>query len=74
MIQEFGVHNQTPHEITLDFLGDLVPVFNEYNRGFALWNLEGSFGIINSGRTDCNYESYEGDLLDRKMLDILKGQ
>ena len=72
MIQEFGVHNQTPHSVTLAFLGDLVPVFREYNLGYALWNLEGSFGIINSGRTDCNYESYEGELLDREMMDILK--
>lgn len=72
MIQEFGVHNQTPHAVTLAFLSDLVRVFTEYNKGYALWNLEGSFGIINSGRTDCNYESYEGELLDREMLDIIK--
>jgi aryl-phospho-beta-D-glucosidase BglC (GH1 family) len=71
MIQEFGVHNQTPHTVTLAFLSDLVPVFKEHNRGYALWNLEGSFGILNSGRTDCNYESYEGELLDREMLNIL---
>jgi len=71
MIQEFGVHNQTPHLVTIAFLSDLVPVFKEFNRGYALWNLEGSFGIINSGRTDCNYEFYEGELLDREMLNIL---
>jgi hypothetical protein len=73
MIQEFGVHNQTPHTITLDYLSDVVPIFHEYNIGYALWNLEGSFGIINSGRTDCNYESYRGKSLDRQMLEILKG-
>jgi len=72
MIQEFGVHNQTPHAVTLAYLSDVVPIFTEYNVGYALWNLEGSFGIINSDRADCNYESYQGKLLDRQMLDILK--
>jgi hypothetical protein len=72
MIQEFGVHNQTPHDVTLSFLGDLVPIFKAFNVGYALWNMEGSFGILNSGRTDCNYESYEGKLLDREMLEIIK--
>ncbi|MBR9999118.1 MAG: cellulase family glycosylhydrolase [Cyclobacteriaceae bacterium] len=72
MIQEFGVHNQTPHDVTLAFLSDLVLIFNEFDAGYALWNLEGSFGILNSDRGDCNYESYQGELLDRDMLDILK--
>ncbi len=71
MVQEFGVHNQTSHQVTLDYLGDVVPIFNEFNIGYALWNLEGSFGIMNSNRPDCNYESYQGELLDRQMLNIL---
>jgi aryl-phospho-beta-D-glucosidase BglC (GH1 family) len=72
MIQEFGVHNQTPHSVTLAFLSDLVPIFRKFKLGYALWNFEGSFGIINSGRSDCNYETYEGVLLDREMLEILR--
>jgi hypothetical protein len=72
MIQEFGVHNQTPYDVMLKFLGDLVPIFNEFQVGYALWNMEGSFGILNSGRTDCDYESYNGKLLDREMLEIVK--
>ncbi len=73
MVQEFGVHNQTPHDVTLAFLSDLVPVFRQYDIGYALWNLEGSLGIINSGRDDVQYESYRGKLLDSQMLDILQG-
>lgn len=72
MIQEFGVHNQTPHDVTLAFLGDEVPVFKKFNVGYALWNLSGSFGILNSDRADCNYESYEGQLLDHQMLNIVE--
>lgn len=71
MIQEFGVHNQTPHDVTIAFLTDLSRFFREYEMGWALWNLTGSFGIFNSGRTDCSYETYEGFKLDRAMLDAL---
>lgn len=72
MIQEFGVHNKTPHEVTLAYLTDVVPIFKDYSLGYAMWNLSGSLGIINSGRDDCPYESYRGKLLDGKMLEILR--
>ncbi len=71
MVQEFGVHNQTPHKVTVDFLADLSAFFRENNLGWALWNLTGSFGILNSDRTDCTYETYQGYKLDRQMLDAL---
>jgi hypothetical protein len=71
MVQEFGVHNQTPHKVTVDFLTDLSAFFRQNNLGWALWNLTGSFGILNSDRTDCTYEMYQGYKLDRKMLDAL---
>jgi aryl-phospho-beta-D-glucosidase BglC (GH1 family) len=71
MIQEFGVHNQTPHDVTIAFLTDLSRFFREYEMGWALWNLTGSFGIFNSSRTDCSYETYQGYKLDRAMLDAL---
>lgn len=71
MVQEFGVHNQTPHKVSVDFLADLSSFFRENNLGWALWNLSGSFGILNSERADCTYETYQGYKLDRQMLDAL---
>jgi aryl-phospho-beta-D-glucosidase BglC (GH1 family) len=71
MVQEFGVHNQTPHKVAVDFLTDLSAFFRENNLGWALWNLTGSFGIMNSSRADCAYENYQGYYLDREMLDAL---
>ena len=59
MVQEFGVHNQTPHKVSVAFLTDLSAFFRQNNLGWALWNLTGSFGIMNSDRTDCTYESYQ---------------
>ena len=71
MVQEFGVHNETPHKVAVDFLADLSSFFRENNLGWALWNLTGSFGILNSSRSDCPYEYYQGYQLDRDMLDAL---
>ena len=71
MVQEFGVHNKTPHNVTVAFLDDLSNLFFENNVGWALWNLNGSFGILNSDRPDCNYEFYNGFNLDREMYESL---
>jgi aryl-phospho-beta-D-glucosidase BglC (GH1 family) len=71
MVQEFGVHNKTPHATSVAFLTDLSRFFRDQNMGWALWNLTGSFGILNSGRTDCKYEAWQGYSLDRAMLEAL---
>jgi len=72
MIQEFAVHNQTPYNVTLAYLTDVVAVFNKSKVGYAMWNLIGSMGIINSERADCVYEPYKGQLLDRQMTTIMQ--
>jgi aryl-phospho-beta-D-glucosidase BglC (GH1 family) len=71
MVQEFGVYNKTPHAVTIAFLTDLAAFFRANNIGWALWNFTGSFGILDSDRSDCDYESFEGHELDRDMLDAL---
>jgi aryl-phospho-beta-D-glucosidase BglC (GH1 family) len=71
MVQEFGVYNKTPYDVTIAFLSDLVKLFSENQIGWALWNFSGSFGILDSDRSDCTYEPYEGSLLDREMLETL---
>ena len=71
-VGEFGAHNQTPHEVTLRWLTELLSVFKELGIGWALWNMSGSFGIMDSGRKDVAYEDFHGHKLDRKMLDILQ--
>lgn len=72
MVQEFGVYNKTPHEVTIGFLNDLSKFFHDNNIGWALWNFSGSFGILNSDRADVQYETYNGTYkLDREMLNAL---
>ena len=71
MAGEFGVWKKTPHTITLAFLEDYLALWKERKMGWALWNLRGEFGILDSNREDVQYEDYKGHKLDRKMLDLL---
>jgi endoglucanase len=36
-----------------------------------MWNLRGTFGIVDSQRADVVYENFRGHKLDRKMLELL---
>jgi aryl-phospho-beta-D-glucosidase BglC (GH1 family) len=71
MVGEFGAHNQTPHDITLAWLEDCLKLWKDNGWGWAMWNLTGSFGVLDSGRADVAYEEFHGHQLDRKMLDLL---
>jgi hypothetical protein len=72
MVGEFGSHNQTPHDVVLRWMEDCLKNWKEAGWGWALWNLQGPFGILDSGRKDVAYEDFEGHKLDRKMLDLLR--
>ncbi|HOW40472.1 MAG TPA: cellulase family glycosylhydrolase [Bacteroidales bacterium] len=72
MVQEFGVYNKTPHKVSVDYLNDVVSIFNSHHIGYSMWNMIGTMGIINSGRTDCDYENYRGKSLDRQMTEIIR--
>jgi hypothetical protein len=50
----------------------VLGILNENKIGFALWEFIGDFGVINSGRTDVAYEDWQGQKLDRKLLELLK--
>ena len=69
--REFGCYNQTPHDVVLAWLEDCLYNWKKANFGWALWQLRGAFGILDSGRKDVEYENFHGHQLDRKMLDLL---
>ena len=69
---EFGVWKMTPHDIVLDIFEDYLYLWKERNMGWALWNLRGSIGVLDSERDDVEYENFRGHKLDRKMLDLLQ--
>ncbi len=71
-VGEWGSYNHTPHDVTLRWMEDCLKNWQEAGFGWALWNFRGSFGILDSGRKDTDYEEFRGHQLDRKMLDLLQ--
>ncbi len=70
---EIGCYNRTPHPVTLAWLDDALGFFTENGIGFALWQLEGNYGLVNSGRDDVDYLTMpDGRLLDQEMLKLLE--
>lgn len=71
---ECGCYNQTPHDVFLAWFSDVLDIFTENGIGFALWEFSGSFGVLDSGREDVDYEDWYGHKLDRKLLELLRKQ
>ena len=68
---ECGCWNKTPHDVFLAWFGDVLSILSTNGIGFALWEFAGSFGILDSDRTDVTYEDWHGHKLDRKLLNLL---
>jgi endoglucanase len=71
-VGEWGAFNKTPHEVVMLWMKDSLELWKSNNWGWSLWNLHGSFGVLNSGRADVKYERFKGHLLDREMLELLQ--
>ncbi len=71
-VGEWGAFNQTPHKVALAWMKDQLDLWKEAGWGWALWNLRGSFGVLDSGRADVAYEEFRGHKLDRAMLEVLR--
>jgi endoglucanase len=71
-VGEWGAYNRTPHAVVLAWARDCLALWKEAGWGWALWNLRGSFGILDSDRKDVAYEDFRGHKLDRAFLDLLR--
>jgi endoglucanase len=69
---EGGAFAHTPHEVVLAWLADVLDILTSNGIGYALWNLRGEFGILDSHRSDVAYEDWHGHLLDRELLNLLQ--
>jgi len=69
---EWGCYNKTPHAVVLAWMKDVGELVKAEGWGWALWNLRGAFGLVDSKRQDVDYEDFRGHGLDRTMLDLLK--
>lgn len=72
MVGEFGAYDRTPHNVVMPWMKDCLENWRKAGWGWALWNFRGSFGVMDSGRDDVQYEDFEGHKLDREMLSLLQ--
>ena len=71
---EIGCNKYTPSRVAYEWFSDTLDLINELRSGWALWNFRGSFGILDSGRSDTKYESWHGHQLDITLLNLLKSK
>jgi len=71
-VGEWGAYKHTPHTAALAWMRDWLELWRQAGWGWALWNLRGPFGILDSERKDVAYENFRGHALDRKMLELLR--
>lgn len=71
-VGEWGCYNKTPHPIALAWMKAWLEEWKQSGFGWALWNFRGSFGVLDSGRSDVKYEDWRGHKLDREMLALLQ--
>jgi len=70
-VGEWGCYSRTPHAACLAWMSDMLELWREAGWGWAMWNLRGDFGVMDSQRSDVKYENFQGHLLDRRMLELL---
>lgn len=71
-VGEWGCYTKTPHDVMLAWMSDLLALWKQVGWGWAMWNLRGGFGVVDSEREDVNYEDFRGHKLDRRLLELLK--
>jgi aryl-phospho-beta-D-glucosidase BglC (GH1 family) len=70
-IGECGCYNRTPNDVALRWFRDLFGIYRELGWGFALWNFQGAFGIVEHGRPGARYEQRGGFTVDRDLLELM---
>ncbi len=70
-IGEFGCFNRTPEDIAICWLRDMLSIYREFGWGYALWNFQGPFGIIDHGRPGAKLEWIYGYQVDRTLLELV---
>ncbi len=69
---ECGCYSKTPYPVFTSWFKDVMDILKGHGIGYALWNFRGSFGILDSGRKDIEYEDWHGHKLDRQLLAMLQ--
>ncbi|MDX2138802.1 MAG: hypothetical protein SF123_11965 [Chloroflexota bacterium] len=56
----------------LRWFSDLLSLYQQYRWGYALWNFEGAFGIVDHARSGARFEDLHGYRVDRDLLELLE--
>ena len=73
MIGEFGcVACGVTHESALKFMASNMEKWRSRGYGWAIWDYDGPFGFVESGRPDAEYIEVMGRKVDQKMLELLR--
>ncbi|MDY7102842.1 MAG: cellulase family glycosylhydrolase [Actinomycetota bacterium] len=70
-VGEFGCYEHTPNEDALRWFADVFALLREFGWGFALWELEGPFGIIGHRRPGARFERRGDYDVDVELLDLM---
>lgn len=70
-IGEMGCYRRVPPPVALAWMSDMLTVFEENRWGWALWNFDGPFGLVNSGRDGVRTALRNGYDVDGDLLDLL---
>jgi endoglucanase len=70
-IGELGCFKYTPNEVAMRWYADLFSILQEFGWGYAMWNFQGPFGIIEHGRPGAKYECVSGYPVDHALLDLI---
>lgn len=71
---EMGCGGRTPPETVYAWFNDTLELMKELKAGWALWNLRGQFGILDTGRPGTEFKDFHGHQLDYKLLALLKSK
>jgi hypothetical protein len=72
MIGEWGAYNKTSHDVHMRWAEDCLKNWQKAGVGWAVWELRGGFGVLDSEREDVTYEDFNGHKLDREFLELLQ--
>jgi endoglucanase len=71
-VGEMGCYKHTPPATVNAWYDDVLSIYNQLGCGFALWNLRGPFGVLDTQRAGTRFENFHGHQLDGQLLSILR--
>lgn len=71
---EMGCGGHTPPDIVYAWFNDTLDLMYELEAGWALWNLRGQFGVVDTGRPGTEFKNFHHHKLDYKLLNLLKSK